>query len=247
MDQAGLSLKVKHERQLLEQRNEATKAAFPGRTDAPRRRCDLHPGAAWQRGGSSAKQENTMATNFGRYGFGDEDEDASPEIGNPGIPADDQVPSMEPLEGVGGNPTPDDLELPVEMDLIRWLVWAKSNPAPRISSNCVASTLARGLAFIDGSVRDGEEPGELLYVDLVDYETGETKRAWGVILGDVMRKAISAYNLEPGSRIHLKQQGKRQVIIDEVNSRNEMQIRQTYANGWTCLQDRGLRRLTCRI
>lgn len=184
-----------------------------------------------------------MATNFGRYGFGDEDEDVSPDIGNPGVPADrisdDQVPGMEPLEEVDAATTTEGPELPVEMDFDPLAGLGEEQSGTKDLLELRGFYVGSGSGIYDGSVRDGEEPGESFYVDLVDYETGETKRAWGVILGDVMRKAISAYNLEPGSRIHLKQQGKRQVIIDEVNSRNEMQIRQTYANGWTCLQDRG--------
>lgn len=99
--------------------------------------------------------------------------------------------------------------------------------------------VASGPGIFDGAQRDNEEPRESHFVDVQDYSTGQIKRVWGVALGEVMSGATAQFDLKPGSRVHLIQQGKRPMTVDYVDGDNVMQIRQTFANGWVCLPDRG--------
>lgn len=99
--------------------------------------------------------------------------------------------------------------------------------------------VSSGEGIYDGARRDGEEPGESYFVDVQDYETGMIRRVWGVALRDVMARAKSTLDLQPGSRVHLSQRGKREMIFDSVNAKQEMEIRKSFANDWTCTSDRG--------
>ena len=96
-----------------------------------------------------------------------------------------------------------------------------------------------GEGIYDGATREGEEPRENYFVDVQDYESGEIKRVWGVALRDVIADAQRNINLQPGSRVHLIQQGKREVISDRINERNEMEVTRSHANAWICAADRG--------
>lgn len=99
--------------------------------------------------------------------------------------------------------------------------------------------VASGTGLYDGSAGGDEEMGESYFVDVQEYENGEIKRVWGVALGEVMAQAQAALGLQPGSRVHLVQRGKRDMVFDSVNANKEMVFRTSYANDWVCLPDRG--------
>lgn len=102
--------------------------------------------------------------------------------------------------------------------------------------------VASGPGIYDGAQRDNEEPRESYFVDVQDYSTGQIRRVWGVALGDVMSRAAAQYDLKPGSRVHLIQKGKREMVSSVVVStgeEREMLNRKTYANDWVCMPDRG--------
>ena len=95
-----------------------------------------------------------------------------------------------------------------------------------------------GSGIYDGATRDGEEPRDSYFVDVQGYETGSIHRVWGVVLDEVMSQATAQYDLQPGSRVHLIQQGKREIITPSIVN-GSMVNRSTYANAWVCMPDRG--------
>lgn len=98
--------------------------------------------------------------------------------------------------------------------------------------------VSAGAGIYDGAQRNGEEPRDSYFADVQDYETGLIHRVWGVVLGEVMSQATAQYGLQPGSRVHLTQQGKQVVFTDSVEN-GEIKVRRTYANAWVCMPDRG--------
>lgn len=98
--------------------------------------------------------------------------------------------------------------------------------------------VSAGAGIYDGAQRDGEEPRDSYFVDVQDYESGAIHRVWGVVLGEVMSQSTAQYDLQPGSRVHLIQQGKREVFTNSVVN-NELKVRRTNANAWVCMPDRG--------
>lgn len=99
--------------------------------------------------------------------------------------------------------------------------------------------VSSGRGIYEGALRDGEEARDSFFVDVQDYDTGEIRRTWGVMLAEVMSGAIAQFDLQPGSRIHLIQQGKQETVVSGVDAENTMVYRTVRGNGWACLPDRG--------
>lgn len=161
-------------------------------------------------------------------GFGDADDEFPPDMGDldavlPMTPAAAQIPAVEQEKEPEFDPS--DLTMEVE-------------ELPKELLDVRGFFVASGAGIYDGATRDNEEPRDSFYVDVQDYETGAIKRVWGVVLGEVMSQATAQYELQPGSRVHLLQQGKREVFTDSVVN-GEMKVRRTYANAWVCMPDRG--------
>lgn len=84
----------------------------------------------------------------------------------------------------------------------------------------------------------GGEPLASYFVDVQDYETGALQRVWGAALGEVMSAARAELQLQPGSRVHLAQRGKREMVFSSVDGENAMVNRVDLAKDWTCIADR---------
>lgn len=161
-------------------------------------------------------------------GFGDADDEFPSDMGDldavlPLQVTAAQAAALEP----GGEPDFDPADLAMEVEEL-----------PKELLDVRGFFVASGAGIYDGATRDNEEPRDSFFVDVQDYETGEIKRVWGVVLGEVMSQATAQYELQPGSRVHLLQQGKREVFTDSVVN-GEMKVRRTYANAWVCMPDRG--------
>ncbi|SFF31601.1 hypothetical protein [Paracidovorax wautersii] len=98
--------------------------------------------------------------------------------------------------------------------------------------------VSSGPGIYDGAQREREEPRESFFVDVQSYETGAIQRVWGVALAEAMGAATAQHDIKPGARLHLMQQDKRKIVKDEIVN-NTMQFRETFANGWVCIPDRG--------